>query len=231
MFFIDALLRHNIFPLQHWVQRRGVLLEALFRISEGYFFGPHHLIMARMLFHFSSPDYYARFWSIWDTQNSLSLSVDVFVERYSLSTNGRPVEIPVDITPPAHAPPAVASPEPIPEVAPSAPQATPRTPTYRGLCHTFQALATSQSILTQQMTALRAHQEQIIATQTQHTAILRQIQHHLGIISAPEHATPIPLEPSQAPPFVEQTMPFEEPTTGEAKATEPSSPHHPPPTI
>ncbi|RVW58666.1 hypothetical protein CK203_102747 [Vitis vinifera] len=42
---------------------------------------------------------------------------------------------------------------------------------YRGLCHTFQALATSQSILTQQMTALRAHQEQIIATQTQHTAI------------------------------------------------------------
>ena len=37
------------------------------------------------------------------------------------------VEIPVDITPPAHAPPAVASSEPIPEVAPSAPQATPRT--------------------------------------------------------------------------------------------------------
>ncbi|RVW68100.1 hypothetical protein CK203_062202 [Vitis vinifera] len=37
-FFIDALL-HHIFPLQHWVQRRGVLLEALFRISEGFFFG------------------------------------------------------------------------------------------------------------------------------------------------------------------------------------------------
>ena len=81
MFFIDPLLRHNIFPLQHWVQRRGVLLEALFRISEGYLFGPHHLIMAallyfeekvqrkkqRMLFHFSSPDCYARFWSTWDT--------------------------------------------------------------------------------------------------------------------------------------------------------------------
>ena len=50
MFFIDALLRHNIFPLQHWVQRIGVLLEALFRISEGYFFGPHHLIMAALLY-------------------------------------------------------------------------------------------------------------------------------------------------------------------------------------
>ena len=49
MFFIDALLRHNIFPLRHWVQRRGVLLEALFMISEGYFFGPHHLIMAALL--------------------------------------------------------------------------------------------------------------------------------------------------------------------------------------
>ena len=50
MFFIDALLRHDIFPLQHWVQRRGVLLEALFRISEGFFFGPHHLIMTALLY-------------------------------------------------------------------------------------------------------------------------------------------------------------------------------------
>ncbi|KAL6312033.1 hypothetical protein AAG906_027229 [Vitis piasezkii] len=50
MFFIDALLRHNIYPLQHLVQRRGVLLEALFRISEGFFFGPHHLIMAALLY-------------------------------------------------------------------------------------------------------------------------------------------------------------------------------------
>ena len=41
------------------------------------------------------------------------------------------------------------------------------------------------------MIALRAHQEQIIATQTQHTAILRQIQHHLGILSTTEHPIPI----------------------------------------
>ncbi|RVW94311.1 hypothetical protein CK203_037928 [Vitis vinifera] len=67
------------------------------------------------------------------------------------------------------------------------------------------------------MKALCAHQEQIIATQTQHTAILRQIQHHL-----------------------EQTMPSEESTIGEAEAStpsipssaaEPSSSHHPPATI
>ncbi|RVW68918.1 Retrovirus-related Pol polyprotein from transposon 17.6 [Vitis vinifera] len=62
-------------------------------------------------------------------------------------------------------------------------------------------LATSQSILTQQTTALRSQQEQILITQAQHTAIRRQIQHHLDIISAPEHAIPSSSEPSQAPPF------------------------------
>nr|CAN81182.1 hypothetical protein VITISV_034613 [Vitis vinifera] len=49
MLLIDVLLRANIFPLQHKVQRRGAILEALFRISEGYYFGPHHLIMTSLL--------------------------------------------------------------------------------------------------------------------------------------------------------------------------------------
>ncbi|RVX05665.1 hypothetical protein CK203_027258 [Vitis vinifera] len=34
----------------HWTQRREVLLEALFKISEGYFFNPHHLIMVALLY-------------------------------------------------------------------------------------------------------------------------------------------------------------------------------------
>ncbi|RVW66610.1 hypothetical protein CK203_066016 [Vitis vinifera] len=34
----------------HWVQRKGVLLETLFKISEGFFFGPYHLIMAAFLY-------------------------------------------------------------------------------------------------------------------------------------------------------------------------------------
>ncbi|RVW46249.1 hypothetical protein CK203_096218 [Vitis vinifera] len=54
---------------------------------------------------------------------------------------------------------------------------------------------------------------------------------NLGIPSPPEHAIPIPSEPtdpSQAPHLTEQTMPLEEPTTGEI---EPSSPHDPPTTI
>ena len=49
MLLIDVLLRANIFPLQHKVQRRGAILEASFRISEGYYFGPHHLIMTSLL--------------------------------------------------------------------------------------------------------------------------------------------------------------------------------------
>ncbi|RVW36286.1 Retrovirus-related Pol polyprotein from transposon 17.6 [Vitis vinifera] len=46
---IDAFLRHNLYPLQHWTQRRGVLLEACTR-CEGFFFGPHHLILAALLY-------------------------------------------------------------------------------------------------------------------------------------------------------------------------------------
>nr|CAN83762.1 hypothetical protein VITISV_017195 [Vitis vinifera] len=229
MFFIDALLCHNIFLLQHWVQRREVLLEALFRISEGFFFGPHHLIMDTLLYFEEKvhrkkllkvdaiPLLFPRL--LCQILEHLGYPSDPLLERRricreiftlekwtSMTAYGaepgalvgpehleiphaeqpeepQPVEIPVDITPPA---PTVASLEPIPEVAPSAPPATPRTPPvipvtsepspssepriaipiseYRGLCHTFQALATSQSILTQQMTALRAHQGQIIAT-------------------------------------------------------------------
>ena len=37
------------FPLQHLIQRRGAILDALFRISEGFCFGPRHLIMVAFL--------------------------------------------------------------------------------------------------------------------------------------------------------------------------------------
>ena len=215
MLFIDVLLHHNIFPLQHWVQRRGVLLEALFRISEGYFFGPHHLIMAALLYFKEKvhrkkllradaiPLLFPRL--LCQILEHLGYPAEPQLERKricreiftlnrwtSMIAYGadqrapirpdhpkqpkEPIEIPADTPPPA---PVVASTEPIPKVAPSAPQATPSTPPvippisepspsfepriaipiieYRGLCHTFKALATSQSILTQQMTAIRAH--------------------------------------------------------------------------
>ena len=51
MLFIDHVLRSNVFPLQHLVQRRGAILEALYRIFEGFWFSPTKLIMTA-LFHF-----------------------------------------------------------------------------------------------------------------------------------------------------------------------------------
>nr|CAN64794.1 hypothetical protein VITISV_018311 [Vitis vinifera] len=171
------------------------------------------------------------------------------------------VEIHADMRAPA---PTVPSTGPMHEVASSAPPTTLRTlpvipaaseppssesgiaisiSEFRGLCHTLQTLTATQSILTQQIAAIRAHQDQLIPTQTQHTAILRQIQQHLGILSPLEHDIPIPSEPtdpSQDPSLAEQTMPLEETTTREIEAsipstqtstTEPSSPHDPPTTI
>ena len=51
MHLIEHILRFNLFPHQHIVQRRGAILEALYRISEGFWFSPAELIMTS-LFHF-----------------------------------------------------------------------------------------------------------------------------------------------------------------------------------
>ena len=48
---IDHILRSNLLLLQHIVQRRGAILEALYSISESYWFSPTELIMTT-LFHF-----------------------------------------------------------------------------------------------------------------------------------------------------------------------------------
>ncbi|RVX11227.1 Retrovirus-related Pol polyprotein from transposon 17.6 [Vitis vinifera] len=46
--------------------------------------------------------------------------------------------------------------------------------------------ATQAALL--RISAIRSQQEHILITQTQHTAILRQLQHHLGLPSATEHS-------------------------------------------
>ena len=50
MLLIDHLLRTSLFPLQHYVQRRGAILEALYRISEGYWFSPSELVMTSLMY-------------------------------------------------------------------------------------------------------------------------------------------------------------------------------------
>ena len=49
MLLIDHVLRANLFPLQHYLQRRGASLKALYRISEGFWFNPTELIMTALL--------------------------------------------------------------------------------------------------------------------------------------------------------------------------------------
>ena len=49
MLLIDHLLRTSLFPLQHYVQRRGSILEALYRISEGFWFSLSELVMIALL--------------------------------------------------------------------------------------------------------------------------------------------------------------------------------------
>ena len=49
MLLIDHLLRTSLFSLQHYVQRRGAILEALYRISGGYWFSPSELVMTALL--------------------------------------------------------------------------------------------------------------------------------------------------------------------------------------
>ena len=49
MLLIDHLLRTSLFPLQHYVQRRGPILEALYRVSGRFWFSPSELVMTSLL--------------------------------------------------------------------------------------------------------------------------------------------------------------------------------------
>ena len=49
MLLIDHLFWTSLFPLQHYVQRRGAILEALYRISEGFWVSPSELVMTSLM--------------------------------------------------------------------------------------------------------------------------------------------------------------------------------------
>ena len=49
MLLVDHLIRTSLFPLQHYVQRRGAILEVFYRISEGYWFSPSELVMTSLM--------------------------------------------------------------------------------------------------------------------------------------------------------------------------------------
>ena len=49
MLLVDHLLRTSLFSLQHYIQPRGAILEALYRFSEGFWFSPSELVMTSLL--------------------------------------------------------------------------------------------------------------------------------------------------------------------------------------
>ena len=49
MLLVDHLFRTSLFSLQHYVQRRGAILEALYQISEGYWFSSSELVMTSLM--------------------------------------------------------------------------------------------------------------------------------------------------------------------------------------
>ena len=49
MLLVDHVLQTSLFPLKHYVQRRGAILEALYRIFEGFWFSPSGLVMTSLL--------------------------------------------------------------------------------------------------------------------------------------------------------------------------------------
>ena len=56
MLLVDHLLWTTLFPLQHYVQCRGAILEPLYWISEGLWFSPSELVMTALL-HFEDKVY------------------------------------------------------------------------------------------------------------------------------------------------------------------------------
>ena len=49
MLLIDHFLRTSLFPLQHYIQRRGAILEALYQISKGFWFSLSELVITALL--------------------------------------------------------------------------------------------------------------------------------------------------------------------------------------
>ncbi|RVW27138.1 hypothetical protein CK203_087771 [Vitis vinifera] len=184
MFLIDAFLRHNIYPLQHWTQRRGVLLEALYKMSEGFFFGPHHLIMAALLYF---------------EEKHLGYPSEPQLERKRICREPFTLDKWNNMT--AYKVDQPRQPQPAARRAPQDIYLRMAIPIseYRELCRALETLTASQSNLAQEMAAIKACQEQMLATQAQQAAILRQLQVHFDLPQAVEPSTDTPAEPHSHP--------------------------------
>ena len=147
-------------------------------------------------------------------------------------------EILTNTTPPAptahtlvHIPKATLPTSPITQPAPPVVPATSTPPPsseptvtvslteFRGLERSLRTLSTAQDSIIHQMATIRAHQDQIIATQAQHTTILHQIQQHLSMQTPLGHDRSAPSEPLVPD---EESLPAEQPIPEEEIRAEPS---------
>ncbi|RVW34755.1 hypothetical protein CK203_101296 [Vitis vinifera] len=222
----------------HWTQRRGVLLEALYKMSEGFFFGPHHLIMAALLYFEEKvhkkklqradciPLLFPRL--LCQVLEHLGYPSEPQQERkricrepftldkwnnmtaYKIDQPGQPQPAARRASP-RHPPEGITLATPaIPRAPPAAPapsqpstSAEPRMAIpiseYRELCRALETLTASQSNLAQELAAIKACQEQMLASQAQQAAILRQLQVHFDLPQAVEPSTETPPEPHSQP--------------------------------
>ncbi|RVW71882.1 hypothetical protein CK203_058393 [Vitis vinifera] len=182
MFLIDALLRHKHLSTTALDLEERSSLEALFRISEGYFFGPHHLIMVALLYFEEKvhkkklqradaipllfPRLLFKFWNIWGIHQILSWSASVYAERRA-SPDHIPEGIPIASPTISRAPP----------VTPASSE--PSTSVEQGWLFPFQrdgSYSSSPGADVDHLGSAYCH--------------LEQLQHHLGLPSAAEHLTP-----------------------------------------
>ncbi|RVW62718.1 hypothetical protein CK203_060337 [Vitis vinifera] len=202
MLLIDLVLRTNLFPLQHVVQRRGAILDALYRISEGFYFGPHHLVMAALTY-FEEKVHRKRLRRADrspmdqgiprplapappaspappDFPAALAPTVQTSLEQDPHTTEpSSSVPAPVTCTTDTPTPPV--TPAPAYAESSAGPSITVSAIEFKALMSSFHSLSASQATLVREMQAIRrqmdtiqTHQAQHTVIQAQHTAILDQ---------------------------------------------------------
>ena len=94
---------------------------------------------------------------------------------------------------------------------------------YRELCRALETLTASQSNLAQEMATIKACQEQMLASQAQQAAILRQLQVHFDLPQAVEPSTSTPTEPHPHPSESHPPEPEDPADAPTGKAADPSA--------
>ncbi|RVW61816.1 hypothetical protein CK203_065726 [Vitis vinifera] len=210
MFLIDAFLRHNIYPLQHWTQRRGVLLEACSQ-EEASKSRLHSTPLPKaampILEHLGYPSEpqlerkeICREPFTLDKWNNMTDTKLISLGSLSQQQGEPPQDIPEGIT---LATPAIPRAHQLHLLHHSHPHQLSRG--WPSLYLNIESCAVHWRLLQlpeQSCSGVGSHkacQEQMLASQAQQAAILRQLQVHFDLPQAVEPSTDTPPEPHSQP--------------------------------